>query len=179
MLRSRGGRTDPSLAPLVAQVDPAVVTITLPNEREGSGFVVNAKGLVVTNYHVIEGTKAATVTFADEDFLVDGFVAVNVSRDLALLHVRSHNKELQALRLAESLPAKGDRVFAFGAPMGLSGSVSDGIVAAIRPGTKIQEKLLLRLAHRDIYRNTLGYDLEAKWIQTTAPFRQATAVARW
>jgi hypothetical protein len=163
------GQAPPTLAPLVTRVDPSVVTITLPNEREGSGFVVDAKGLVVTNYHVIEGAKHATVTFADKKILVvDGFVAVNVSKDLALLHVQSHNKELPALRLAESLPAKGDRVFAFGAPMGLSGSVSDGIVAAIRPGHEVR-LTLLRLAHRDIYHDVLGYDMDAQWIQTTAP----------
>ncbi len=145
------GQGGPIWPPWSPQVDPSVVTITLPNEREGSGFVVDAKGLVVTNYHVIEGAKTATVTFADKKiFLVDGFVAVNVSKDLALLHVQSHDKELPALRLAESLPAKGDRVFAFGAPMGLSGSVSDGIVAAIRPGQEVRETLL-KLAHRDIY----------------------------
>ena len=163
------GQAPPTLAPLVTKVDPSVVTITLPNEREGSGFVVDAKGLVVTNYHVIEGAKHATVTFADKKILVvDGFVAVNVSKDLALLHVQSHNKELPALRLAESLPAKGDRVFAFGAPMGLSGSVSDGIVAAIRPGHEVR-LTLLRLAHRDIYHDVLGYDMDTQWIQTTAP----------
>ena len=163
------GQGGPTLAPLVAQVDPSVVTITLPNDREGSGFVVGPKGLVVTNYHVIEGAKNATVTFADKKILVvDGFVAINISKDLALLHVQSHDKELPALRLAETLPAKGDRVFAFGAPMGLSGSVSDGIVAAVRPGHEVR-MTLLRLAHRDIYHDTLGYDMDAQWIQTTAP----------
>jgi S1-C subfamily serine protease len=163
------GQGSPTLAPLVSRVDPSVVTITLPNDREGSGFVVNAKGLVVTNYHVIEGAKNATVTFGDKKILVvDGFVAINVSKDLALVHVQTHDKELPALRLAETLPAKGDRVFAFGAPMGLSGSVSDGIVAAIRPGSEVR-LTLLKLAHRDIYHDTLGYDMDAQWIQTTAP----------
>ena len=41
-------------------------------------------------------------------------MAINVSKDLALVHVQTHDKELPALRLAETLPAKGDRVFAFG-----------------------------------------------------------------
>ncbi len=178
------GQGTPTLAPLIAQVDPSVVTITLqvkrsdsdkqkrgsPSEREGSGFVVDAKGLVVTNYHVIEGAETATVTFADKRILlIDGFLAVNVSKDLALLHVRSHNKELPALRLAESLPAKGDRVFAFGAPMGLSGSVSDGIVAAIRPGHEVRGTLMKLAGGHDIYHDTLGYDMDSQWIQTTAP----------
>ena len=178
------GQNALTLAPLIAQVDPSVVTITLqvkgsasttqkrgsPGEREGSGFVVDAKGLVVTNYHVIEAAETATVTLADKRILlIDGFVAVNVSKDLALLHVRSHNKELPALRLAEGLPAKGDRVFAFGAPMGLSGSVSDGIVAAIRPGHEVRGTLMKLAGGHDIYHDTLGYDMDSQWIQTTAP----------
>ena len=188
------GQGTPTLAPLIAQVDPSVVTISLqvkrsesdkqkrgsPSEREGSGFVVGAKGLVVTNYHVIEGAETATVTFADKRILlIDGFMAVNVSKDLALLHVRSHDKELPALRLAETLPAKGDRVFAFGAPMGLSGSVSDGIVAAIRPGHEVRGTLMKLAGGHDIYHDTLGYDMDSQWIQTTAPSRRETAAARW
>ena len=70
--------------------------------------------------------------------------------------------------MAENPPAKGERVYAFGAPMGLSGSVSDGIVAALRPGEDVRQTLE-KLARRDIYKEILGYDLDAQWIQTTAP----------
>jgi hypothetical protein len=162
------GQAGQDLAPS-AKVDPCVVTITLSDKSEGSGFVVDPKGLIVTNYHVIEGAKRAIVGFADKRlFRVDGFVAISPAKDLALLHIRVPDNEAQALTLAENLPAKGERVFAFGAPMGLSGSVSEGIVAAIRAGLDIRETLL-KLAQRDIYKDTLGYDLDAQWIQTTAP----------
>ena len=244
---SAHGQEPQNLASLVAKVDPSVVTITRDNQAQGSGFVVDPKGLVATNYHVIEGAKWATVAFPDKrTAAVDGFLAIDPAKDLALLHItmgggrpsfnnqpgmgnallrgrglmdrrvpigdgrpmpgtgtfdapnptpdrglwdgrNTHGmsepagprkpangtpvdggKDLTALRLANSLPAKGERVFAFGSPMGLSGSVSDGIVACICPGAEVSETLL-KLTHRDVYRKSLGYDLDAQWIQTTAP----------
>jgi S1-C subfamily serine protease len=157
------------LAPLVAKVDPSIVTIAIQNQAQGSGFVVDAKGLIVTNYHVIEGAKWAVVTFADKKtYSVDGFIAITPTKDLALLHIRHRGNELPPLRLAENVPVKGERVFAFGSPMGLTGSVSDGIVAAIRTGQDVRETLR-HLAHRDVYKEGLGYDVDAQWIQTTAP----------
>ncbi len=240
------GQYPKNLASLVALVDPSVVTLTMNNESQGSGFVIDAKGIIVTNYHVIEGAKWANITFSDKRIgMVDGFIAIDPSRDLALLHItigRHHpttgmkrpnldddsfiphdlpghnlppgrmpdfdetnpghgnrppsgrtprrmpgghftgdatkppavasppemNKEITPLRLADKLPAKGDRVFAFGSPMGLSGSVSDGIVAAIRSGNEVSETLL-KLLQKDIYQKILGYTLDAQWIQTTAP----------
>jgi S1-C subfamily serine protease len=163
------GQDVKDVAPLVVKVDPCVVTITVDDQSEGSGFVVDAKGLIVTNYHVIEGAKSATVIFANQNrFRVDGFVAVSPTKDLALLRINPRDKELPSLRLAGTPPAKGERVFAFGAPMGLSGSVSDGIVAAIRPGLEVRDTLQ-KLAHRDIYSDALGYDMDAQWIQSTAP----------
>lgn len=157
------------LAGLVAKTDPSVVTIVLEQNSQGSGFVVDAKGLIVTNYHVIEGAKAATVTFPNKrSFPVKGFLAILPGKDLALIQIDPAGQQLPVLRVSEAVPAKGERVFAFGAPMGLSGSVSDGIVAAIRAGTDVRDTLL-KLANQDIYQKTLGYDLDAQWIQTTAP----------
>jgi S1-C subfamily serine protease len=154
---------------LVAQVDPSVVTVALSDRSLGSGFIVDDRGLVVTNYHVIEGEKEATVIFPDKTrSQVEGFLAILPGKDLALLRIQAGGRRLQALRLAEQAPAKGEKVYAFGAPMGLSGSVSDGIVAALRPGEDVRETLR-KLANRDIYAELLGYDLDAQWIQTTAP----------
>jgi hypothetical protein len=157
------------LSPLMAMVDPCIVTITLNNQSRGSGFVVDAKGLIVTNYHVIEGAKSATVVFTDKtSYPVEGFVAINQNKDLAILSIRPRNKKLYPLRLTPTPPAKGDRVFAFGSPMGLRGSISEGLISAIRPGADVQETLQ-DLAHRDVYREVLDYDLDTQWIQTTAP----------
>lgn len=163
------GQVGQDSSALVSKIDPSVVTIVLEQNSQGSGFVVDAKGLIVTNYHVIEGAKSASVTFPNkQSFPVKGFLAILPTKDLALLQIDPAGQQLPALRMSDSVPAKGERVFAFGAPMGLSGSVSDGIVAAIRLGTDVRDTLL-RLANQDIYQKTLGYDLDAQWIQTTAP----------
>ncbi len=82
------GSGSQDLASLVAKVDPSVVTIVNDDKSEGSGFVVDAKGLIVTNYHVIEGAKRATVTFADKkSFDVEGFLVVYPGKDLAVLQI--------------------------------------------------------------------------------------------
>lgn len=157
------------LAQLVAQVDPSVVTVALSDRSLGSGFVVDEKGLILTNYHVIEGAKEATVIFPDKTkFKVEGFVGILPKKDLALIRIEPGTKRLQPLRVAEQPPAKGEKVYAFGAPMGLSGSVSDGIVAALRSGEDVRNTLK-GLANRDIYHEVLGYDLDAQWLQTTSP----------
>ncbi len=166
------------LGPLVSKVDPCVVTISLDNQSSGSGFVIDPEGLVATNYHVIEGAKSATVTFANKKtYPVEGFVAIDRNKDLALLRIKVlglRDQKLACLQLADGTPEKGERVFAFGAPMGLSGSVSDGLVAAVRPGRDVRDTLV-KLAHRDIYGETLGYDLDIEWIQTTAPISQGNS----
>jgi S1-C subfamily serine protease len=145
------GQANQDLAPLVAQVDPCVVTITL-DQSEGSGFVVDPRGVIVTNYHVIEGAKKATVIFADKkSFEVKGYLSIFPNKDLAVLLIDPGDKKLQSLRLADNPPGKGERVFAFGAPMGLSGSVSDGLVAALRPGEDVRAQLQ-KLTNHDVYK---------------------------
>jgi S1-C subfamily serine protease len=83
---------------------------------------------------------------------------------LALLKIRPAGRKLATLRVAEATPAKGEKVYAFGEPMGLSGSVSDGLVAAIRGGEEMREIL-----GDELYVRLLQYDLDTDWIQTTAP----------
>ncbi len=157
------------LAQLVAQVDPSVVTIAISDKSLGSGFVVDERGLVLTNYHVIEGAKEAAVIFPDKSrFKVEGFVSIEPKKDLALLRIQPGTKRLQALRIADQPPSKGEKVYAFGAPLGLSGSVSDGIVAALRAGEDVRDTLK-KLTNRDLYTEILDYDVDAQWVQTTAP----------
>ena len=166
---SAWGQENRDQSQLVAQVDPSVVTVALSERSLGSGFVVDEQGLVITNYHVIEGAKEATVIFPDKTkFPVEGFLAIVPRKDLALLRIQVGTKRLQALRIADQLPSKGERVYAFGAPMGLSGSVSDGIVASLRSGDDVRDHLR-KVASRDVYTEILNYDLDAQWLQTTAP----------
>lgn len=150
------------LADVVEQVEPSVVRIDT-NEGIGSGVVVDKRGYIVTNYHVIEGASSAKVTFrSGTTAKVEGYLALEQGRDLALLKISDVDEKLTPLPILDKLPRKGEKVAAFGSPKGLSFSTSEGIVSAIRTGREMSEIL-----GADNYR-ALGYDKEATWVQTTA-----------
>jgi tetratricopeptide (TPR) repeat protein len=124
---------------LFASASPAVALIQVSNFltdslKQGTGFFVSADGLVVTNYHVLEGGVFATVTTSDGTKLaVVGVVAVNPKADLALLKVDPAGHSLTVLRLAQGAPpAIGTHVFAIGNPRGLTNTLSDGLVSGMR-----------------------------------------------
>jgi S1-C subfamily serine protease len=169
----QGGRLD--LAPLIAKIKPSVALIQVMEKGKllgtGSGFVVDAKGMIATNYHVVEGAKELLVSFpADKNkksFSVKGFVGILPGKDMALIMIEPGDKQLTALPLAKSLPSQGEPVVAFGAPLGLSDTVTDGIVSAVREGADLRD--MLKRGDRDDYKDSLGYDLDIHWIQTSAP----------
>ncbi len=154
----------------MARVDPAVVTIKLEHS-EGSGFILNPNGVILTNYHVIEGAKSATVILADKtSFSVEGFLAILPGKDIALVQIQAGAKQLQSLPLAEAPPNRGERVYAFGAPLGLQRSVSDGIIASLRSGEEVRDNFRQSVrGNVDVYRDLLGYEVDAQWVQTTSP----------
>ena len=153
-------------AALVDRIEAAVVRIDVDGGF-GSGFIIDPKGLVCTNYHVIDGALTARVVFKDQRSLhVDGFAAVNRGKDLAILSVQA-GAPLPSLRLSANLPAKLAEVMAFGSPVGFSGTVTKGNVSAIRDGDEVS-KVMLETEQADIYR-AMGYDGDCTWIQSTAP----------
>ena len=153
-----GGQPVPSLAPMLARVTPAVVSVhtkqrvrirnpfandpmfrrmfpNIPQERIneslGSGVIVDAaQGLVLTNHHVIEGADEVSVTLADGRTLKADFVGSDPDTDIAVLKVPAQN--LSALVLADSNALKvGDFVVAVGNPFGIGQTVTSGIVSAV------------------------------------------------
>lgn len=155
---------------VIQLVEPSVVQVNVPGVGLGSGFVLDGQGTIATNFHVIEGAKEARIMFPADgaEFPVQGFLAVVPGKDLAILKFNPGNRTLKPLAMATLPPEKGESVFAFGAPKGLSGSVSDGIVSSVRNGTELQA-LLKQGSAVDVYTKYLGYELDAVWIQTTAP----------
>lgn len=96
----------------------------------GSGFVIDPKGIIVTNNHVIEGAEVITVNFTDGRSLQAELVGKDDKVDLAVLRVKS-DKPLPYVSFGDSDKARvGDWVLAIGNPFGLGGSVSAGIVSA-------------------------------------------------
>ncbi|MCC7426148.1 MAG: DegQ family serine endoprotease [Alphaproteobacteria bacterium] len=96
----------------------------------GSGFVIDASGLVVTNNHVIDGADEINVILSDNTTLRAELVGRDQRTDLALLRVRT-DRQLTAVRFGNSDRSRvGDWVLAIGNPFGLGGSVTAGIISA-------------------------------------------------
>ena len=96
----------------------------------GSGFVIDASGLIVTNNHVIKDADEILVRLNDDRSLTAEVVGRDNKTDLALLRVKT-DKPLTALKFGDSNTARvGDWVIAIGNPFGLGGSVTAGIISA-------------------------------------------------
>ena len=130
---------DDNLPALVKRVKPTVVAIaTYDSNGEalmtGSGFFLRP-GQVVTNLHVVRGAVRAEVKTLDgkgKVFPVKGTLAVDEEGDLALLDVDMPLERAKTIELAHDLPDEGETIFVIGNPLKLEGSVSDGIVSAVR-----------------------------------------------
>jgi serine protease Do/serine protease DegQ len=158
----------PSLAPLLQDVTPAVVNISVqtrsaiednplfrdpffrrffelpdqaarPERSAGSGVIVDAaKGYVVTNFHVVKDAQQVLVTLKDRRQFQAKLVGTDPGTDIALLKIEAKN--LRALSLGDSdLLKVGDFVVAIGNPFGLGQTVTSGIVSALgRSGLDIE-----------------------------------------
>ena len=128
-----------TLPQLVRRVKPLVVAIaTYDADGEalmtGSGFFLRP-GQVVTNLHVIRGAKRAEIKTLDgkgKIFAVKGTTAIDEEGDLALLSVETPPERARESLVARVLPDEGETIFVIGNPLKLEGSVSDGIVSAVR-----------------------------------------------
>jgi S1-C subfamily serine protease len=99
---------------------------------QGSGFVYDKNGNVVTNQHVVAGASSVSVSFWNGVELEGALVGTDPSTDLAVIRVDAPTSLLQPLRLGDSSAVSvGDAVLAFGSPFGLAGTVTAGIVSAL------------------------------------------------
>ncbi len=99
---------------------------------EGSGFVYDTKGDIVTNDHVVSGASSLSVKFSDGSTYKATVIGEDPDTDLAVIHVDAPASKLVPLSLADSSKvAVGDGVVAIGNPFGLDGTVTSGIVSAL------------------------------------------------
>ena len=106
-----------------------------PNEPHqlgfGSGFFVDPAGVIVTNYHVVEGADSATVHLQDGRKFNSKNIKTDRRTDLAVIILDVKGGNFPTLEFGDSDAMEiGDRVLAVGAPFGLAGSVTQGIVSA-------------------------------------------------
>ena len=96
----------------------------------GSGFLIDPKGVVLTNYHVVEDADAVEVTLRDGRKIISRNIKVDTKSDLAIVRIEAKGA-LPFLDFGDSNEMEiGDRVLAIGAPFNLPGSVTAGIVSA-------------------------------------------------
>ena len=118
---------------VAAKVLPSVVSLTVSGfggRGSGSGVVIRSDGYVLTNNHVVNGAGTIRVTFNDGSTVDGRVVGADAASDLAV--VRVDKTGLPAATLGVSANVKvGDQVLAVGSPLGLSGTVTAGIVSAL------------------------------------------------
>ena len=102
-------------------------------EASGSGFVVDSKGYILTNAHVIEGASQVTVSFEDRKTATAKVVGRDSSSDLALLKIDEDAHALKVLALGDSKGVQvGDPTIAIGNPFGLDRTLTTGVVSALQ-----------------------------------------------
>jgi putative serine protease PepD len=117
------------------RVSKSVVEVSAGGSQgsaQGSGFIYDTKGHIVTNQHVVAGASAVSVSFSNGIEAKAVVVGTDPSTDLAVLRVDAPQRLLVPLRLANSSAIEvGDQMFAFGSPFGLEGTITSGIVSAL------------------------------------------------
>jgi len=102
----------------------------VPRVGVGSGFFIDPSGVIVTNWHVVEGADQVTVTLPDRRKFTSSNIRGDRRTDLAVI-ILDQKGSFPTLALADSTAMEiGDRVLAVGAPFGLAGSVTAGIISA-------------------------------------------------
>lgn len=133
----------PDLRALAKQARPAVYLLVIQDEDgevkgSGTGFLVSPDGLLVSNHHVVAGAKQVLAKAENGGlFPVTRVVATDPANDLALLQLEA--KDLPCLTLAPPHSAEaGTRIAVIGSPLGLEGTLTEGIISARRrlPGEK-------------------------------------------
>ena len=122
---------------------PSVVNITssavgfdffyglVPQQGQGSGFILDKSGHILTNYHVVADARLVEVTLSDKHKYKARIVGRDQGHDLAMLQIDAPNLTPAVLASSHDLVV-GQKVFAIGNPFGLSGTMTTGIISAIR-----------------------------------------------
>jgi S1-C subfamily serine protease len=123
---------------------PSVVNITskavafdffyglVPQEGQGSGFVIDKEGHILTNYHVIADARQVEVTMHNRKKFRATVIGTDPAHDLAVIKIDAPNLTAAVLGDSKNLQV-GQKVYAIGNPFGLAGTMTRGIVSSIRP----------------------------------------------
>lgn len=150
---------------IIDSLDDGVVLITTRNALQqdtatGSGFVIDRRGLVATNYHVLSQAVSAVVQFRDgRTANVVGVRGFDPERDLAVIEIDTIPSHLEVFKLTR--PARlqqGEELIAIGHPAGFEFTVSTGIVSAVRKASDLPEQ----------YQQGRNVPEDTVWVQSSA-----------
>src|SRR5258707_7024374 len=126
------------------QVSPAVANILtkateydlfmdpVPVEGAGSGFVIDEKGYILTNFHVVQEAQSIEVVLGDQSRYPAKFIGADQRNDVALVKIEPKGKHLVALSLGDSAALQvGQKVLAIGNPFGFQSTLTTGVVSAL------------------------------------------------
>ena len=129
---------------IYSQAAPAVANIVtrtleydvfmepVPTEGAGSGFVIDPRGYILTNFHVVQGAQAISVTLGDRSHYDAKFVGADQRNDIALIKIDPKDRKLIALTMGDSDNLQvGQTVLAIGNPFGFQSTLTTGIVSAL------------------------------------------------
>lgn len=145
----------------VSEILSAVVKVRV-DDGNGSGFLFKEPDLVVTNFHVVDGTKEITIIYDDgTERSIDGFCHVRVDHDLVVLSVKDALMDKSVLQPEENPSQPGAAVLAVGSPLGLSGSIARGTLSARRTWSGVCDAIQAL--------ETKEMDPDSAWVQTDTP----------
>ena len=117
----------------------------MPQEGQGTGFIIDKEGHILTNYHVVAEARQVEVTLSNRKKYRATIVGTDRPHDLAIIQIKAQG--LTPVTLGDSRNLRvGQKVYAIGNPFGLSGTMTRGIVSSIRPvqepdGMRIDEAI--------------------------------------
>ncbi|MBI3950667.1 MAG: trypsin-like peptidase domain-containing protein [Acidobacteria bacterium] len=125
------------------QVSPGVVNISAvtyvrdffyvyPQEGSGSGSIIDERGHILTNFHVVEGARRLTVTMANGKQYPARFIGGDADTDLAVIKIDAPREALTVVKMGDSSRlAVGQKVLAIGNPFGFAHTLTEGIISAL------------------------------------------------
>ena len=141
-----------ALAAVAAKMSPSVVTVMIDSANEsalGSGVVLSADGLILTNNHVVASGGTVSVRLSTGRTVPASVVATDTTHDLALVQATGLTGLTPVTFAGSDSVEVGDTVLAFGAPLGLSGTVTSGIVSALNRSVDTGTEKLTGLLQTD------------------------------
>src|SRR5437762_2499914 len=104
----------------------------VPVEGAGSGFIIDPRGYILTNYHVLEGAQSIEVVLGDQSRHAAKYIGADQRNDVALIKIDPKGKQLAALKLGDSNALQvGQKVLAIGNPFGFQSTLTTGVISAL------------------------------------------------